>query len=113
MAISTFLPLVEPIGAFHRVQGNTLIQHGGWMLVAVALGIAASGYRASQGRWTARWALGHPWGAASQVYIQWSSDPSATIDGSARQQCRDDAAMYRRAIRSIGSPYPRTSGTGA
>jgi hypothetical protein len=37
------------------VEHNTLIQRGGWMLIALALGIAASGYRVSQGRWTARW----------------------------------------------------------
>ena len=55
MAISTFLPLVEPISAFRPVEHNTLIQRGGWMLIALALGIAASGYRVSQGRWTARW----------------------------------------------------------
>jgi uncharacterized protein UPF0547 len=55
MAISAFLPLVEPISAFRPVEHNTLIQHGGWMLIALALGIAASGYRVSQGKWTARW----------------------------------------------------------
>ena len=55
LAISTFLPLVEPTGKFRMVEHNTLIQRGGWMLIALALGIAASGYRVSQGRWTARW----------------------------------------------------------
>ena len=55
LAISTFLPLVEPTGTFRTVEHNTLIQRGGWMLIALALGIAASGYRVSQGRWTARW----------------------------------------------------------
>ena len=55
MAISAFLPLVEPTGTFRIIQHNTLIQRGGWMLIALALGIAASGYRVSQGRWTARW----------------------------------------------------------
>jgi hypothetical protein len=49
MAISTFLPLVEPINTFRRVEDNTLIQHDGWTLIALALGIAASGYRASRG----------------------------------------------------------------
>jgi ribosomal protein S27E len=49
MAIAVFLPLVEPINTFRRVGENTLIQHGGWMLIALALGIAASGYRASRG----------------------------------------------------------------
>ena len=55
LAISTFLPLVEPAGTFRMIEHNTLIQRGGWMLIALALGIAASGYRVSQGRWTARW----------------------------------------------------------
>jgi hypothetical protein len=55
LAISTFLPLVEPTGTFPMVEHNALIQRGGWMLIALALGIAASGYRVSQGRWTARW----------------------------------------------------------
>ena len=55
LAISTFLPLVEPMGTFRMVEHNTLIQRGGWLLIALALGIAVSGYRVSQGRWTARW----------------------------------------------------------
>ena len=55
LAISTFLPLVEPTGTFRMVEHNTLIQRGGWILIALAFGIAASGYRVSQGRWTARW----------------------------------------------------------
>ena len=55
MAISTFLPLVEPTGTFRMVEHNTLIQRGGWLLIALALGVAVSGYRVSQGRWTARW----------------------------------------------------------
>lgn len=48
MVISAFLPLDEPIGLFHRVQDNTLIQHGGWVLIALALGIAVGGVRANQ-----------------------------------------------------------------
>ncbi|MGF2952105.1 hypothetical protein ACOJVP_07120 [Mycobacterium sp. THU-M116] len=55
IAISTFLPLVEPIVTFSRVADNTLIQHDGWTLVALALGIAVSGYRLSRGRWSVRW----------------------------------------------------------
>lgn len=56
MAISTFLPLDQPTGLFRMVENNTLIQHGGWMLIALALGAAVWGYRVSQGRSTARWA---------------------------------------------------------
>ena len=50
MAISVLLPLDEPTGAFRMVEENTLIQHGGWMLIALALGIAASGYRVKPGQ---------------------------------------------------------------
>lgn len=55
MAIAAFLPLNEPAGPFGRVQHNTLIQNGGWSLIALAIGIAASGVRASQrrGNWLA------------------------------------------------------------
>jgi hypothetical protein len=49
LAISTFLPFVQPVSALRMVEDNTLIQQGGWTLVALALGIAASGYRASRG----------------------------------------------------------------
>jgi hypothetical protein len=56
MVISAFLPLVEPTGVFRRVEENTPIEHsGGWMLVALAFGIAASGCRVSQGRWKEGW----------------------------------------------------------
>lgn len=54
MAIAAFLPLVEPIGIFPMVRDNSLIQHGGWTLIALAVGIAASGFRATSqrgGRW--------------------------------------------------------------
>lgn len=50
MAISAFLPLVEPTGGFGRVEENTPIQHGGWILIVLALGIAASGYRVKPGQ---------------------------------------------------------------
>jgi hypothetical protein len=56
MALSAFLPFDEPVG-FHRIQDNTLMQNGnGWILVALALGIAAAGYRVSQGQSTS-WAF--------------------------------------------------------
>jgi hypothetical protein len=56
MVISAFLPLVEPTGTFRRVAENTPIEHsGGWMLVALAFAIAASGRRVSQGRWKEGW----------------------------------------------------------
>jgi hypothetical protein len=52
MAISAFLPLDERAGRFSGVTNNTLIQHGGWLLIALAVGIAVSGFRVSQGRRT-------------------------------------------------------------
>jgi hypothetical protein len=57
LAISVFLPLVQPVNALRMVQDNTLIQHGGWVLLACALGIVGSGYRASQGKRSERWLL--------------------------------------------------------
>ena len=50
MAIAAFLPLDEPTGVFRVVRENTLIQHGGWMLIALAVGIAATGFAASRGK---------------------------------------------------------------
>ena len=48
MAVAAFLPLTEPTGPFSQVGSNTLIQHGGWLLIVFAIAIAASGYRISQ-----------------------------------------------------------------
>jgi hypothetical protein len=56
IGISVFLPLDEP-GAFTRVASNTLIQHGGWALLIVALGVALGVGRASNGRKYANSAL--------------------------------------------------------
>jgi hypothetical protein len=55
MAIAAFLPLDEPNSVFRAVEHNTLIQNGGVLLVAFAVGIAASGFQASQrrGNWLA------------------------------------------------------------
>jgi MFS family permease len=56
IVIAAFLPLVEPPGGFRRVEENTPIEHsGGWMLIALAFGIAASGYRVSRGRRREGW----------------------------------------------------------
>jgi hypothetical protein len=56
MAISTFLPLTKPVDVFGIVRSSALIQHGGWWLIAAALGIAASAYWVSQ-RNAATWIL--------------------------------------------------------
>jgi hypothetical protein len=48
MAIAAFLPLDEPASAFGRVENNTLIQHGGWQLIVIAIAIAAAGFRVNQ-----------------------------------------------------------------
>lgn len=55
LSISTFLPFVQPVSALRTVESNTLIQHGGWVLVVLALGIAASGYRVSRSGTKERW----------------------------------------------------------
>jgi hypothetical protein len=57
LAIAAFLPLVQPVEAFPMVEDNTLIQHGGWVFLACALGIVGTGYRASQGKQSQRWLL--------------------------------------------------------
>lgn len=49
MVVATFLPLNES-AKFGRIEQNTLIQHGGWMLIALAIWIAAGGYYVDQGR---------------------------------------------------------------
>lgn len=49
MVIASFLPLYES-PRFARIESNTLIQQGGWLLVLVALGIAVTGYRLDQGQ---------------------------------------------------------------
>jgi hypothetical protein len=48
MIIATFLPLNES-GRFLRIEDNTLIQNGGWILIALAIWIAVGGYYADQG----------------------------------------------------------------
>lgn len=45
MVVSAFLPLDEPDGTFTRIQSNTLIQHGGWLLIALGVGIGLAAYR--------------------------------------------------------------------
>jgi hypothetical protein len=57
LAISVFLPLVQPTNALRMVEDNTLIQHGGWVFLAGALGIVGTGYRASRGGQRERWLL--------------------------------------------------------
>lgn len=70
MAVATFLPFDEPLG-FHRVEDNTLMQNGnGWILVALALAIAAAGYRVSQGQ-SAKWLLPLILCAVATVLVIW------------------------------------------
>jgi len=43
MAIAAFLPLYQLTGLLRLAQDNTIIQtSGGWILVAVAVGVAAT-----------------------------------------------------------------------
>ncbi|MDX1882689.1 hypothetical protein [Mycolicibacterium sp. 120270] len=55
MIISTFLPLFEPSGYFIRIQENTLIQHGGWVVIVAALAIVGCGV--SDARQANEWTL--------------------------------------------------------
>jgi hypothetical protein len=51
LLISMFLPLAESGGSFSRVAQNTMIQHSeSWALLAFALAIAATVYRAHRSR---------------------------------------------------------------
>jgi hypothetical protein len=48
MVIATFLPLNES-GSYRRIEDNTLIQHGGWMLIVAAIWIVIAGYYLDRG----------------------------------------------------------------
>lgn len=48
MALGAFLPLDQPGGQFAYVQSNSLIQHGGWTLIALGAGVALDGFRCYQ-----------------------------------------------------------------
>src|SRR5262245_14084489 len=60
MIISTFLPLYEPTGYFRLIQENTLIQHGGWLLIVAALAIVGCGFLDSRkpNDWTLTFSVG-------------------------------------------------------
>lgn len=44
ITIATFLPFTESTGTFSTVHSNTMIQHGGWWFILLAIAIAATGY---------------------------------------------------------------------
>lgn len=75
MVVATFLPLVEPTGAFAFVRQNTLIQHGGWLLVGVAISIAAGAVRSFLGRLSWGWPFAASLAAAAGVLI-WATNES-------------------------------------
>jgi hypothetical protein len=54
MAVAVFLPIAvapnEPAVVFRPSEDGTLIRHGGWTLIALAIGIAAAGLLASRRR---------------------------------------------------------------
>jgi hypothetical protein len=92
LAVAAFLPLDEPTGLFRRIEDNTPIQHGGWTLIALALGIAASGYRVSQGSRGMRWAPITLCAVAAALTVYMANDkdfrtlypvrPDGTVDSS-------------------------------
>ena len=50
MVIATFLPFNKPV-VFHQLEHNALIENGtGWLLIVLALVIAASGYSVGRGQ---------------------------------------------------------------
>ncbi len=53
VTISTFLPWQES-PSFRAIEQNTLIQHGGWMLIALSLAAAASAFGVGSGK-TDKW----------------------------------------------------------
>jgi len=74
MAIATFLPFDEPVG-FHRIQHNTLIQGGtGWILIALAVITAVTGYRVGQGQSANWWLPLIPCGLAGLLVIWLATD---------------------------------------
>jgi hypothetical protein len=92
LAIATFLPFDEPVG-FHRIQHNTLIQDGfGWILIALAVITAVTGYRVGQGQSDKWWGPIIPCGLAGLLVIWLATDtdlrtlypvgPDGTIDPS-------------------------------
>lgn len=73
MAVSTLLPMNEVTPQFRAVQQNTLIQHGGWILILAAIAVAAAALRVAQG--SAPWWL--PLGGclvAATGIIWWATD---------------------------------------
>jgi hypothetical protein len=70
MAVATFLPFHEAVG-FHRIEKNTMMQNGsGWILVVLALVIAATGYGVSQGQ-SGKWWLPLIWCVVAAVFVIW------------------------------------------
>ncbi len=53
--ISTFLPWEES-PSYRAIEQNTLIQQGGWILIALALGAAASAFQVGSGKTDKWWA---------------------------------------------------------
>lgn len=45
LAIAVFLPFVEPTGLFNAVKEKSLIQHGGWFFLLIALAAVGTAYR--------------------------------------------------------------------
>ncbi len=52
--ISTFLPWEES-PSFRPIEHNTLIQHGGWVLIALSLAATANAYGVKTGQTNVRW----------------------------------------------------------
>ena len=79
MVVSAFLPVNELTGSLRPVGGNTLMRHGGWVLVFSAVAIVSSGIYA--GRKPRRWPA--PIGlcvlAAARVLLWVIDDSTRTV----------------------------------
>jgi hypothetical protein len=57
LALSSFLPLDEPSGAFRLVEKNTLIEHGEWWLLAIGAILVVAALSSSYSRRRPGWSV--------------------------------------------------------
>lgn len=57
IAVSVFMPIAERTGPFAYIQQNSLIQHGGWLVLVAGIGVAATAVRAAIGKEKPWWPI--------------------------------------------------------
>jgi len=57
IAVSVFMPIAERTGPFAYIQENSLIQHGGWLVLVAGIGVAVTGIRAAIGKERPWWPI--------------------------------------------------------